>query len=160
MHCVADICLVPMATESPSVSQYVAVCQRVLEKSGLVFKMHGYGTGIEGEFRDVMHVIEEMHEAVHASGVLRIASAFLAHRAADIRVGTRVDKKGTLEQKVASVEAILAKDKDQPSSKQDAPKSIDLPEQSANPEAELQRKVSETAQFLASPAFETPGKDV
>ncbi|BGP13927.1 UPF0045 protein M15 [Rhodosporidiobolus nylandii] len=91
-----------MGTADPSVSKYIAEAQRVLAKSGLVYKMHGYGTGIEGEFSKVMKVIEQMHEAVHASGAPRIAS--------DIRIGTRMDKLGSLDAKVASVEKILAQD--------------------------------------------------
>lgn len=64
--------------------------------------MHGYGTGIEGEFSEVMKVIEQCHEVVHASGCPRIAS--------DIRIGTRTDKAATLEAKVSSVEKLLASD--------------------------------------------------
>ncbi|KAI5475400.1 NicO-domain-containing protein [Pseudohyphozyma bogoriensis] len=83
-------------------SKYIAECQRVLEKSGLVYKLHGYGTGLEGEYSEVMKAIEACHEAVHAMGCPRIAT--------DIRIGTRVDKKGTLDNKVSSVEDILSKD--------------------------------------------------
>ncbi|GAA5841567.1 hypothetical protein JCM11251_001263 [Rhodosporidiobolus azoricus] len=101
MHCVADACIVPMGVEA-SVSKYVAEMQRVLKKSGLKYEMHGYGTGIEGEFSAVTKVIEEMHEAVHAMGCPRIAS--------DIRIGTRTDKQGSLAAKVASVEKLLAQD--------------------------------------------------
>ncbi|GAA5978863.1 hypothetical protein JCM11641_003592 [Rhodosporidiobolus odoratus] len=103
---VADICLIPLGTADPSVSKYVAEAQRVLEKSGLVYKMHGYGTGIEGEFSDVTKVIEEMHEAVHKLGVMRIASG--AFQFDNIRLGTRLDKPSTLDAKMASVEKLLA----------------------------------------------------
>ena len=46
-----------------------------------------------------MKVIEQCHAAIHAMGCPRIAT--------DIRIGTRVDKTGTLHNKVASVEKLL-----------------------------------------------------
>lgn len=33
------VCLIPMGTESPSVGPQIAECQRVLEKSGLEYKV-------------------------------------------------------------------------------------------------------------------------
>ncbi|ORY72248.1 YkoF-like protein [Leucosporidium creatinivorum] len=103
MHCVADFCLVPMGVDTVGVTKYIAECQRVLDKSGLSYQLHGYGTGVQGEYGAVMKVIEECHEAVHAMGCPRIAT--------DIRIGTRTDKQGSLEAKVASVTDLLAKDK-------------------------------------------------
>lgn len=81
------------------VSKYIAEAQKVLEKSGLKYKLHGYGTGLEGEWADVMSTIEQVHNRLHEIGVPRCAT--------DIRIGTRIDKKGTLEDKVNSVEALL-----------------------------------------------------
>ncbi|EKD03834.1 hypothetical protein A1Q2_01847 [Trichosporon asahii var. asahii CBS 8904] len=37
LYAVADFCLIPMGTESPSVGPQIAECQRVLEKSGLEY---------------------------------------------------------------------------------------------------------------------------
>lgn len=95
-----------MGVPEVGVSKYIAECQRVLEKTGLDFKLHGYGTGLSGEFGEVMKAIEACHEAIHAMGCPRIAT--------DIRIGTRVDKKGSLEAKVDSVVQLLAKDKVEP----------------------------------------------
>ncbi|BGP38018.1 UPF0045 protein M15 [Rhodotorula kratochvilovae] len=135
------------------VSKYIAECQRVLDKSGLKYELHGYGTGVEGEFSEVMKVIEECHEALHKMGCPRIAT--------DIRIGTRTDKQGSLAAKVGSVKALLAND---PPAAQEggnraaAPGSIDMP--AADSEAELQCRVSETKQFLLSPNYDPPaGRD-
>lgn len=57
MHAVADFCLIPMGVDEIGVSKYIAACQRVCEKSGLEYKMHGYGTGVQGEFSEVMKVV-------------------------------------------------------------------------------------------------------
>ncbi|KAI0636600.1 hypothetical protein C8Q77DRAFT_1154522 [Trametes polyzona] len=110
LYAVADFCLVPMGTGEPSVAEYVAECVRVLEKTGLKFKMQyviGYGTNLEGPWSEVMQAIHACHAAVHAKGAPRIAT--------DIRIGTRVDREiapGTgNEGKVKRVEEILAKDR-------------------------------------------------
>ncbi|KAK0239735.1 YkoF-like protein [Armillaria solidipes] len=104
LYAVADFCLIPMAAPEPSVAIFIAECQRVLEKSGLTFKMHGYGTNLEGPWSDVCKAIHDCHAAVHAQGIPRIAT--------DIRIGTRTDQAiapGTgNKHKVERVEQILA----------------------------------------------------
>ncbi|BFZ55181.1 hypothetical protein PYCC9005_002221 [Savitreella phatthalungensis] len=85
-----------------SVTKYISEAQRVLEKTGLKYELHGYGTGIEGEWDAVMEAIRKVHEALHAMGVPRCAT--------DIRIGTRVDKQGSLADKVGSVKKMLADD--------------------------------------------------
>ena len=102
MHCVADICVIPIGTPSPSVSPQIALAQRIISSSGLTYKMHGYGTGIEGEMSDVLKCIEAIHMGLHDDGVVRVSS--------DIRIGTRIDKEASLEAKVKSVNDILSKD--------------------------------------------------
>ncbi|KAJ9103764.1 hypothetical protein QFC21_002226 [Naganishia friedmannii] len=104
LYAVADFCLIPMGLETPSVGPQIAECQRVLEKSGLEYHLHGYGTNVEGPWSKVMDAIKACHEAVHAMGTPRIAT--------DIRIGTRVDKQinqGGNAGKVSRVEDILAK---------------------------------------------------
>ncbi|GAA5947286.1 hypothetical protein JCM3765_001607 [Sporobolomyces pararoseus] len=103
MHAVADFCLIPMGISDTSVSKYIAECQRVLEKTGLKYQLGSYGTGVEGEFTEVCKAIELCHEAVHKMGCPRVAT--------DIRIGTRTDKKGSMEDKVNAVKEILEKEK-------------------------------------------------
>lgn len=56
----------------------------------------------EGPWDEVMKVIGQCHSLLHSNGVVRIQS--------DIRVGSRTDKKQSFEDKVAAVQALLAKD--------------------------------------------------
>ncbi|SCV69548.1 BQ2448_2568 [Microbotryum intermedium] len=93
MHAVADFCLILMGIGEVGVTKYIAECQRVLEESD--------GTGVQGEFGQVMKVIEECHQAIHAMGCPRVAT--------DIRIGTRTDKQGSLDDKVSSVQQLLSK---------------------------------------------------
>ncbi|KAJ7721563.1 hypothetical protein DFH07DRAFT_857769 [Mycena maculata] len=108
LYAVADFCLIPIGTGEPSVAEYIAECQRILEKSGLKYKMHGYGTNLEGPWPAVSQAIHDCHAAVHAKGAPRVAT--------DIRIGTRVDRTlapGTgNDAKVRRVEEILARDAD------------------------------------------------
>ncbi|KAF8077760.1 hypothetical protein FPV67DRAFT_1603492 [Lyophyllum atratum] len=107
LYTVADFCLIPMGTGESSVAEYIAECQRVLEKSGLKYKMHGYGTNLEGPWSQVSQAIHDCHAAVHRQGAPRIAT--------DIRIGTRTDREAVAgegnDQKVKRVEEILALDR-------------------------------------------------
>ncbi|GAB7356681.1 hypothetical protein MBLNU459_g7394t1 [Dothideomycetes sp. NU459] len=100
--CVADFCIIPLGTPTASVSKEVAEVQRLMKKSGLSYSMHSAGTTVEGSWDEVMRVIGQAHSLLHQNGVVRIQS--------DIRVGSRTDKKQTFEDKVAAVNALLAKD--------------------------------------------------
>ncbi|KAH8671800.1 cell wall biogenesis protein-like protein Ecm15 [Tricladium varicosporioides] len=95
--CVADFCLIPIGTPSPSVSNEIAAVQRLMKASGMSYSMHSAGTT-----DDVMRLIGQAHTLVHQNSVLRIQS--------DIRVGTRTDKKQHFSEKVTKVESILASD--------------------------------------------------
>ena len=99
MHCIADICVIPIGTGSPSVSPEIATALKTIRASGLKYTLHGYGTGIEGEFDDVMNCIKQIHLQLHESGVVRVSS--------DIRLGTRTDKAASLQAKMDSVNALL-----------------------------------------------------
>jgi len=94
MHVIADLCVVPLGV-GVSVSEYVAVCQRLLEEAGLKIRLHAYGTNIEGEWDDVFRAIKRCHEAVHQMGAPRITTT--------IRVGTRTDRAQSMEDKIQSV---------------------------------------------------------
>lgn len=95
MKVIADLCVVPVGV-GVSVSSYIAACERVLREAGLEFKLHAYGTNIEGEWDDVFAAIRRCHEVLHDMGVPRLHT--------NIKVGTRTDRQQTMEDKVRSVE--------------------------------------------------------
>ncbi|RME38354.1 MAG: thiamine-binding protein [Planctomycetota bacterium] len=94
MHVILDFSLVPMGV-GVSVSRYIAACERVLEEEGFTPHLHSYGTTIEGEWDAVMSAVKRCHEKVHEMGVPRISTS--------IRLGTRTDRRQTIEDKVRSV---------------------------------------------------------
>lgn len=95
---IVDICVVPVGV-GVSVSKYVAECQRVLTDSGLAPQLHAYGTIVEGEWDVVFSAIRRCHEAVHALGAPRISTT--------LKLGTRTDRRQTIEDKVRSVQEKL-----------------------------------------------------
>lgn len=89
-----DLCIVPLGV-GVSVSAYVAACHRILAQAGLKTQLHAYGTNIEGEWDDVMAAVKLCHEEIHGLGVPRITTT--------IKIGTRIDRNQTMEDKVTSV---------------------------------------------------------
>jgi len=98
MKAMIDLCVVPLGV-GVSVSEYVAACQRVLEERGLKHRMHAFGTVVEGPWDDVFAAVKRCHEVVHEMGAPRVTTT--------IKVGTRVDREQTMEDKVRSVEEKL-----------------------------------------------------
>lgn len=95
MRVLVDLCVVPLGV-GVSVSKEVAACERILQEAGLVTRLHAYGTNIEGEWDAVFAAVKRCHEVLHEMGVPRISST--------LRVGTRVDRQQSLDDKVRSVQ--------------------------------------------------------
>jgi uncharacterized protein (TIGR00106 family) len=98
MKAIADFCIVPIGV-GVSLSKYVAACEAVIRDSGLKVQLHAYGTNVEGEWDVVMAVLKRCHEVVHEMGAPRITTT--------VKIGTRVDREQTMEDKVESVETRL-----------------------------------------------------
>lgn len=94
MNVIVDLTIVPIGI-GLSLSSYVAACEKVLNDSGLKIALHANGTNIEGEWDEVFTAVKKCHEAVHAMGSPRIFTV--------IKLGTRVDKKQSMEDKIKSV---------------------------------------------------------
>jgi uncharacterized protein (TIGR00106 family) len=98
MKAIVDLCVVPLGV-GVSVSEYVVACERVVTEAGLRSQLHAYGTNIEGEWDAVFAAIKKCHETVHAMGAPRISTV--------IKVGTRMDRDQTMDDKVRSVRSKL-----------------------------------------------------
>lgn len=95
MKVIADLCVIPLGV-GVSVSKYVVECERILKKAGLKTHLHAYGTNIEGEWDKVFAAIKECHEKLHQMGAPRISTS--------LKIGTRIDREQSMEEKVKSVE--------------------------------------------------------
>ena len=94
MKTIVDLCLVPIGVGT-SLSPYIAACQSILERAGLKHNLHAYGTSIEGDWDAVFKAVRACHEQIHEMGAPRISSS--------LRVGTRVDRAQSMNDKVDSV---------------------------------------------------------
>ncbi len=94
MKIILDLCVVPLGV-GVSLSKYITACEQILQEAGLRTSLHAYGTNIEGEWDQVMAAVKRCHEVVHQMGAPRIFTS--------IRMGTRVDRNQSMEDKVGSV---------------------------------------------------------
>ncbi|RDE24534.1 thiamine-binding protein [Motiliproteus coralliicola] len=94
MQVMIDLCVVPLGV-GVSVSSYVARCQQVFEEAGLEHRMHAYGTNVEGDWDEVMAAVKRCHDELHQMGAPRINTS--------MRMGTRIDRKQTMDDKINSV---------------------------------------------------------
>jgi uncharacterized protein (TIGR00106 family) len=98
MKVIVELCVVPIGV-GVNLAPYVATCERVLLEAGLKIQLHPNGTAIEGEWQPVFAAIEACHRALHAMGCPRIFTT--------VTINSRIDKEQTLEDKLASVQALL-----------------------------------------------------
>lgn len=94
MNVLVDVSVVPLGV-GISLSPYVAACERVLRDAGLKPQLHAYGTNVEGEWDLVFAAVKRCHEVLHEMGAPRVSTT--------MRVGTRTDRKQSLQDKVESV---------------------------------------------------------
>lgn len=81
-----------------SVSPYVAKSLKIIEASGLDYRLHAMGTVIEGEWDEVFDVVRQCHEAM-AVDCDRVTCS--------IKVDARKGASGRLTSKVKSIETQL-----------------------------------------------------
>ena len=98
MNAIAEFTIIPIGV-GISLSKYVAVCEQILEESGLSFELHANGTNLEGEWDEVTRAIKTCHERLHEMGVPRIAT--------QIKIGTRTDRAQKMSDKIASVREVM-----------------------------------------------------
>ena len=97
---VVEVTIIPIGTATPSLSQYVADCVRILESAtGVDYRLNAMGTVLEGDLDRVLAVVRQMHEHPFTQGVQRVTTT--------VRIDDRRDKGLTMSGKVEAVERIL-----------------------------------------------------
>ncbi|WP_077213964.1 MTH1187 family thiamine-binding protein [Bacillus dakarensis] len=96
---IVDVTVIPVGTDSPSVSSYVADVYRVLQKyeeeGKIRYQLTPMNTIIEGELPVLFEVIQAMHEVPFEQGLARVCTS--------IRIDDRRDKQRKMEDKVERV---------------------------------------------------------
>ncbi len=95
----AEFSITPIGA-GESVSQFVAESLRLVEKSGLDYRINPMGTVVEGEFDDVFSLIARCHKAMRKR-CRRVSTI--------IKIDDREGVEGALNKKIASVERVLGK---------------------------------------------------
>ncbi len=97
---VVEVTVVPLGTGTPSLSSYVAACEKVLDRyEDLKHTLTPMSTVIEGELDRILEAVREMHEVPFIKGAQRVSTR--------ITIDDRRDKKLTMEGKLKSVQKKL-----------------------------------------------------
>jgi uncharacterized protein (TIGR00106 family) len=96
----ADLTVIALGRADASASRYIAEIQRRLAAQHRVrYTMHAMGTSLEGSTADILAVAGELHAVPFEMGIPRVYSI--------LKLDERRDREQTLEDKVASVQALL-----------------------------------------------------
>src|SRR5919198_4939464 len=96
----ADLTVISLGRADASASEYIAEIQRRLAAQDRVrYELHAMGTSLEGTTADILAVFGEIHAVPFEMGIPRVYSI--------LKLDERRDREQTLEDKVASVQALL-----------------------------------------------------
>jgi len=97
-----DISVMPVGTQSPSVSQYVAGAVKILQKEpGIKYELTAMNTIIEGDLDKLLALAQKMHRSAFDAGAKRVVTT--------IRIDERRDKPLTIEGKIKAVKEKLGR---------------------------------------------------
>ncbi|HDK5695273.1 TPA: MTH1187 family thiamine-binding protein [Staphylococcus pseudintermedius] len=100
---IVDVVVIPVGTEGPSVSQYIAEIQTKLEEfkqeGKIDYQLTPMNTLIEGELADLFEVIQAIHELPFNKGLDRVCT--------NIRIDDRRDKQRKMNDKLDSIKKHL-----------------------------------------------------
>jgi uncharacterized protein (TIGR00106 family) len=98
---IVDITVIPVGTGTPSVSEYVAEIQKVLQQyeGEIKYQLTPMSTLIEGDLTLLLKIVQELHEVPFKKGLQRVCT--------NIRIDDRRDKENTMERKLQSVQEKL-----------------------------------------------------
>jgi len=99
---IIEVSVVPLGTETPSVSRYVAEAEKVLQEAeDIKYELTAMGTIIEGDLARLLSLAEQMHQSAFAAGAMRVVTS--------IKIDDRRDQVASIRSKIAAVRRQLAK---------------------------------------------------
>lgn len=97
---IMEISVIPIGTKSTSISKYIASSEQVLLKAKVKNQITAMGTVVEADsLRALLDIAQKMHKKAFADGVKRVYT--------NIAIDQRLDKKASIESKVASLKRKL-----------------------------------------------------
>lgn len=94
-----EISVVPVGTDSPSISSFIAQACREAQRNGIKFDVTPTATVMEGDLPALMHVAQQMHQAAFQAGTQRVVT--------NISIDERRDKDLKMEETVSAVRSEL-----------------------------------------------------
>ncbi len=94
-----EVSIIPLGIGS-SIGDKLAEVLKIVDESGLPYKVNPMGTVIEGEWDEIMRLIKKCHKAVMKTGERAITT---------ITIDDRKGKPNRIEEKVKSIEKRLGK---------------------------------------------------
>lgn len=97
----ADLTVIGLGRAEVSASRYIAEIQRRLAAQDRVrYRLHAMGTSLEGSTADILAVVADLHAVPFELGLPRVYTV--------LKLDERRDREQSLEDKVTSVERLLA----------------------------------------------------
>ena len=93
---IMEISVVPVGTESPSVSPFVAECVRIVDQLGLQYEVTSMGTEVEGDVEELLKLAAQMHRAPFAKGAQRVVTTIKLDERRDKELKIRGKKQSVL----------------------------------------------------------------
>ena len=67
---IVEVSVVPVGTQSPSVSKYIARAMQVLQdEKDIKYELTAMGTIIEGDLEHLLNLVRKMHQSAFDSGL-------------------------------------------------------------------------------------------
>lgn len=99
----ADLTVIGLGRAETSASRYIAEIQRRLAAQDRVrYELHAMGTSLEGDTAHILALVGELHAVPFELGLPRVYTV--------LKLDERRDREQSLEDKVASVQRLLAED--------------------------------------------------
>ncbi|HLN64878.1 MAG TPA: MTH1187 family thiamine-binding protein [Symbiobacteriaceae bacterium] len=94
-----EISVVPVGTDSPSISSFIAEACREASRNGIKFDVTPTSTVMEGDLPALLNVAQQMHQAAFRAGTQRVVT--------NIAIDERRDKDLTMEDTVQAVRTTI-----------------------------------------------------
>lgn len=94
-----EISVVPVGTESPSISSYIVQACKEAQRNGIKYHVTPTATVMEGDLPALLHVAQQMHDAAFRAGSRRVVT--------NISIDERRDSDLSIEGSVGTVQQEL-----------------------------------------------------
>jgi len=93
---IIDVSVIPLGTERPSVSKYVAEAIKALkDEKDVKYELTAMGTIIEGQLPRLLSLAQKMHDSAFNAGAMRVFTI--------IKIDERRDQAATISSKIEAV---------------------------------------------------------